>query len=79
MTEYRHLGKCQLQDWHTVKIDHRGSTKFVTFTSRIHVNKEVELSFCFEDTFTDEQILNDGDVFRKFIQMYGKGALIFKK
>ena len=76
MNVYRTLGNCQLLDWHTVKIDHRGDNKHVIFTSRIHVNKEVELTFCFADTFTDHQILNDRDVMTHFINMYGVEPLI---
>lgn len=76
MNVYHHLGQYRLQDWHTVKIDHRGDNKHVIFTSRIHVNKEVELTFCFADTFTDHQILNDHDVMTHFINMYGVEPLI---
>jgi hypothetical protein len=75
MNVYRTLGNCQLLDWHTVKIDHRGDNKHVIFTSRIHVNKEVELTFCFADTFTDHEILCDSLVISKFIQMYGADVL----
>jgi hypothetical protein len=75
MNVYHHLGQYRLQDWHTVKIDHRGDNKHVIFTSRIHVNKEVELTFCFADTFTDHEILCDSLVISKFIQMYGADVL----
>jgi hypothetical protein len=75
MNVYHHLGKCRLLDWHTVKIDKRGDNKHVIFTSGIHVNKEVELTFCFADTFSDAEILNDSMVVNKFIQMYGADAL----
>lgn len=74
---YTHLGKFQLMHWHTVKITHEPETesKRVAFTSTIHVNREKELTFCFADTFTDYEILNDRDVMTNFIQMYGIGSL----
>lgn len=74
---YSRLGKFRLMDWHTVKITHDPNTesKHVTFTSTIHVNRESTLTYCFSDTFTDSQILNDRDVMTSFINMYGAGSL----
>jgi hypothetical protein len=71
MNTYTQLGNRLLQPWHTIKIDKRGNNKHVIFTSRIHMRKEVELTFCFADTFSDCQILHDQYVINKFYEMYG--------
>ncbi|UYL05222.1 hypothetical protein DIDNDMLP_00237 [Klebsiella phage KP13-7] len=47
------------------------TSKHVFFTSRIHVNKRVELTFSFSGSYKDHEILNDRIVINKFIQMYG--------
>lgn len=47
------------------------TSKHVFFTSRIHVNKRVELTFSFSGIFKDHEILKDHNVITKFLQMYG--------
>ena len=71
--KYNTLGNHRLQPWFQVEItepDSEGS-KHVLFHSTIHKNMPVKLTFCFANTFTDHQILNDRDVMTKFIEHFG--------
>lgn len=52
------------------------TSKHVFFTSRIHVQKRVELTFSFSGIFTDYEILHDHNVMTKFLQMYGNDNFI---
>lgn len=65
----------QLQPWYSIVIErfeHEDSAH-VTFKSRIHTNKEVQLPFCWSSSdFTDYQILNDPDLLKWVRGAYGE-------
>ena len=77
---YNHLGGRQLRHWHTVVIEDRPTgndgelNKHVIFTSTIHVRKEVDISWCYASTFSDAEILADGQLSAKHAAMYGHDA-----
>lgn len=65
----------QLQPWYSIVIERFGheDSAHVTFKSRIHMNKEVQLPFCWAaSAFTDSQILNDPDLLGFVSKAYGE-------
>lgn len=68
---YHQLGGRTLWDWHTVVIENKGDSKFVTLTSRLHVRRELPVPFQFSDKFTDQQILRDHQLVTFAINHYG--------
>lgn len=70
-TEYRHLGNSQLRDWAHVEIEERDGNKYVIMCSRMHMTKRIELSWCYGTSFSNEEILRDGNLHAKLSQTYG--------
>ena len=71
MPKYRCLNDKPLQEWFEIEIVTENNTKFISFHSRIHVNKVNRLNLCFSTTFTDQEILNDFGTIRRIHDMYG--------
>lgn len=73
---YRSLGSYTLI-FHGVLIstDPDNETKEVTFLAPFYVNKTLKLTFCFNKSFSDYDILHDKDVMTKFINSYGVDSL----
>ena len=71
MPKYKHLNGKPLQEWFEIEIVTKNNTKFISFHSRIHVNKVNKLNLCFSTTFTDQEILNDFHIIRRIHDMYG--------
>ena len=53
-----------------VTINEVETSKKVYIHSAIHQNKKVELGLCWSVNFSDEQILNDNDLFTTVCDMY---------
>ena len=53
-----------------ITINEVETSKKVFIHSTIHQNKKVELTFCWSADFSDEQILNDNDLFITVCNMY---------
>lgn len=74
-TTHSTLAGHKLKPWYSIVIErfeHENSAH-VTFKSRIHMNKEVQLPFCWSSSdFTDYQILNDSDLLRFVSRAYGE-------
>lgn len=70
---HHHLEGRPLWDWYSIRIeDHEENIKKVFFLSRIHVNKEKEMTFCYSAShFSDHAILYDRTLVSKLIEMYG--------
>ena len=62
-----------LQHWLTIAIirDETGTAKAET-RSTIHVEKVKPVSFCWGESFTDSDILNDADLLRVVYQRFGR-------
>lgn len=71
MNTYKYLNGEKLASYLSVRINKVDDSKYVTYLSEIHTNKEVKLTFSFSSSFSDAQILKDNDVMRKFIECYG--------
>lgn len=71
----------QLQPWYSIVIERfeHEDRAYVTFKSRIHMNKEVQPPFRWvSSAFTDYQILNDGDLLGLLAGPMGKLLSITK-
>jgi len=69
---YKTLQGHKLLPWYSIRIETRGGSKHVTFCSRVHVNTEVEVGFCYDAyQFSDHQILADRDLMTWVINRYG--------
>ena len=53
-----------------ITINEVETSKKVYIHSAIHQNKKVEVTFCWSVNFSDEQILNDNDLFTTVCNMY---------
>lgn len=69
---YNTLAGRELWDWYAIRIEIIDDSKHVYFLSRIHVNKEVQVSFTFSTDFSDAQILNDNDLYTWIVNHYGQ-------
>jgi hypothetical protein len=75
---YYYLAGHPLWGWLSIRIDREdhghegGDIKRVFTLSSIHVNKELEVSFCYSaEHFSDHAILHDQDLMRVMISRYG--------
>lgn len=53
----------------SVEIEKWGNSKYVTILARLHVNKRYELPHSYSDSYSNAQILRDGD-FLKYLARY---------
>ena len=74
--EYTTFRGQKLLPWYTIRIATEGDTKYVTFCSTIHVNKETKASPCFSTEFTDSAILNDHDLYGWVVRRYGADIFV---
>lgn len=74
---YRTLAGKPLQAFYSIRIETVDDTKIVTFCSKIHLNKEVQIPHCYSAEFTDEQILNDFDLKSVVLRRWGNVWKIF--
>lgn len=70
------LRQRKLLPWYSIRIATEGDTKYVTFCSTIHVNREVEASPCFSAEFTDYAILDDHDLYSWVVCRYGADLFV---
>ena len=70
-TEYRNLGAHRLRDWAHVEIEERDDIKRVTMCSRMHINKRIELTWSYDTSFSNEEILQDGNLHAMLSKTYG--------
>lgn len=77
MATYNVLNNRPLWDWYSIRIEEIGGSKHVFFQSRIHLNKELHVSFQFSTEFSDWEILNDRDLITWVFNRYG--SEIFSK
>lgn len=72
---YKVFNGLPLQSHYQIEIEHgieEGElTKYVTFHSKIHMNKAVKCSFSFDGSFSDGEILFDRDLVTWVINRYG--------
>lgn len=68
---YRTLAGKKLEHFYSIRIEVVKDSKVVTFCSKIHRNKEVQIPFSWSLEFTDEQILNDSDLATAVIRRWG--------
>lgn len=73
---YTMLRQRKLLPWYSIRIATEGDTKYVTFCSTIHVNREVEASPCFSAEFTDYAILDDHDLYSWVVCRYGADLFV---
>lgn len=73
---YTTLRRRKLLPWYSIRIVTEGDTKYVTFCSTIHMNKEVKASFCFSAEFTDFAILDDRDLYTWVVRRYGADLFV---
>ena len=66
----------KLLPWYSIRIAAEGDTKYVTFCSTIHVNREVKASLCFSAEFTDYAILDDHDLYGWVVRRYGADLFV---
>ena len=74
--EYTVLRRQKLLPWYSIRIVTEGGSKYVTFCSTIHVNKESKASPCFSAEFSDYAILDDRDLFTWVIRRYGADLFV---
>ena len=70
MAFYTTIKDYQLPTYLLIEIVKVETGKKVFIHSTIHQNKKVELTFCWSADFSDEQILNDNDLFITVRNMY---------
>ena len=70
MAFYTTIKDYQLPTYLLIEIVKVETGKKVFIHSTIHQNKKVELTFCWSADFSDEQILNDNDLFITVSNMY---------
>lgn len=73
---YTMLRRQKLLPWYSIRIVTEGDTKYVTFCSTIHMNKEVKVGFGFSEEFTDFAILDDNDLYSWVINKYGADLFV---
>lgn len=74
---YNFLRGRNLQPWYSIRIEERDGSKYVTFCSRIHVQKEVTASFSYNaECFTDYQILDDHSLVTWVYARYGTDIFV---
>lgn len=71
MAFYNSFAGNPLQDWYQIEITELDGSKYVTFHSRIHVNKAKPCPFCWGTSFTDAEILQDVDLGIWIYNSYG--------
>ena len=76
MPTYHVLGGKRLQHWYGIRIDQSDDCKTVTFCSSIHVNREVAVSFSYDATFTDWEILRDRSLVSWAIRRYSSNIFV---
>lgn len=68
---YRSIRNLQLPGYLSIEIREENGSKHVYVHSKIHVNKERKISYSYSTDFTNEQILNDPQLFQTIANMYG--------
>ncbi len=68
---YEHIYGKKMQPWYRIQITEVGSSKFVTFHTRIHMNKVHKPSFSFSNKFTDGEILRDATLYTWVTDRFG--------
>ena len=59
--------------WTGVHCSRGTKSKYVTFYSKIQVNKSVQLPICFSTAFSDHEILHDRDLLTQIYNRWGTG------
>ena len=68
---YLYINNFQLPSYLSIEIKKDGDTKYVYVNSTIHVNKQLEVPHSYSLDWSDEEILNDIDLFNFIKKAYG--------
>ena len=68
---YTHINNLKLPSYLSFEIRQQGDTKHVYVNSTIHVNKQLKLPHSYSLDWSDEEILNDVDLFNFIKKAYG--------
>lgn len=68
---YLSIRNLQLPSYLSIEIRQQGNSKHVYVNSTIHVNKQLEVPHSYSLDWSDEEILNDVDLFNFIKKAYG--------
>ena len=68
---YLMVSNYQLPSYLSIEIKQQGDTKYVYVNSAIHVNKQLKVPHSYSLDWSDEEILNDVDLFNFIKKAYG--------